>query len=1296
MRIKTALIAAVLLLPAVSLSGYSFIHFDKSRSGLSFDSVKTVAEDSRGFVWIGTYNGLCRYDGSRITAYGPDELGTSSGFISALCPVGDGNVWIGTEGGLVFYRFVSDSFSSIPGFPSNRIFALASCPDGSALAGVRDRGLYRLSSSGGFSKLPVYDGEGKPVENVYRIAVTSGQRVFIASYCDDLYELEDSVAVPLKPGFFKGDDIEGLALDMQGKLWVASKRHGLCAVNINNSSVTFACPLPKDARSVNVGISGRYVWFCTTAGLFRHDPSSGSNLQIKHVQGDRFSLSENYVNAAFTDSSGGLWVATASSGLDYCGDFFDNFKKIRFLDTGESLCNCGITSFAQLPSGRVFVGTEQMGLLVFDPESLTLRRYRGSASLPVDVRALCADGKDLWVGSNKGLVRISSSGALKSYESLGDGGSRLDNRVVSIFRSQEGDLYVGTNLGVCRYDRETDSFNYLPLSRGVAVEGMAQDSGGTMWFATYSGGLFSHNQRNGEVVHFCRTGGSCIPAMMSSVCVDNSGKVWALSFSSGIYEKSGDDFTRHSRLSLRSLPSDISYIALADNSSRLWISTDGGLVEFQPSAAMVRVFTEFDGLLCNKLNKSALRLSDSRMLFGCEDGFIIFDPERIAATTGTSLVSLTDLKINGSPVRGDLNIDCASTLTLAPGEKNISLNFAVPSSVTRGADCIFCRLEGYEDSWRDVSGSRSVEYYNLPKGRYTLRVSTISGTGQRRSAHKPVQVVVKPGFFESVAGILMIILLAVVVVALAMSWFYNRVMNSQRANHESRESNLQSQLYHEKMGFFANVIHEIKTPLTLIRTPLHKLMLDENLSSDQKEDVELIGRSTDYLDNLVKELLEFITVEEHGFVIELSNVDMVERLGFVYSNYLEVARGRNLRLSYIRPAEKEIMCAVDSRAFSKILNNLMSNALKYAESFIEMELRHDAEKLELFVRNDGPSIPADRRESIFSPFVHYEEKDAGQSFGIGLPLARKMAELHGGSLTLSDRSDVVEFVLSIPVKLVQSQAKIDDEAAEEDFTPVSNMPLLLIVEDNASLLGYLKRKLSVEYKVIAVPSAEKALEKMSRYKVDLLLTDLGLQSMSGVELVAKVKSMPSLAHIPVIVLSAVSTVRTKIRCMENGAAMYIEKPFSLDYLMSCIKSVLENRKSIKNAYAPVPDAGEKLRNALPDRDDEFIRRVDRLIADNIADPGLNNKRIEEALFVSHSSLNRRMKELFGTTPNDYIRKKRLDLAAEILGRGGTLVSDVCYAVGFNSPSYFAKCFKERFGVLPAEYIKEKNVVPDEE
>ena len=228
---------------------------------------------------------------------------------------------------------------------------------------------------------------------------------------------------------------------------------------------------------------------------------------------------------------------------------------------------------------------------------------------------------------------------------------------------------------------------------------------------------------------------------------------------------------------------------------------------------------------------------------------------------------------------------------------------------------------------------------------------------------------------------------------------------------------------------------------------------------------------------------------------------------------------------------------------------------------------------------------------------------------------------------------------------------------------------------------------------MGVTSAEAALQKTSKYNVDLILTDIGLKEMNGVEFCSRISSDPRTAHIPVIVLSAISTMKTKVACMENGATMYIEKPFSMDYLISCIKSVMEKRKQMKNAYAG--NSMDKVMDDIPDRDEDFLRKLDTIVAEHISDPDFNNTTIEEALYLSHSSLNRKMKALLGTTPNDYIRRKRLALAAQMLSRGGVRINEVCYAVGFNSPSYFAKCFKNEYGVLPAEWIKEKNVAEKE-
>ena len=437
----------------------------------------------------------------------------------------------------------------------------------------------------------------------------------------------------------------------------------------------------------------------------------------------------------------------------------------------------------------------------------------------------------------------------------------------------------------------------------------------------------------------------------------------------------------------------------------------------------------------------------------------------------------------------------------------------------------------------------------------------------------------------------------------------------------------------------------------------------------------------------MKELLEFVRVEEHGYVPDLRNTDIVERLGFVCYNFSETAKNANIRLKYDSEPES-IVTAVDTKALSKIFNNLIHNAVKYSESWIKIHASIENGSVVVRFCNDGASIPAEHRESIFLPFVRYTDKKSEytQSFGIGLAQARKLAELQGGSLILSDRADCTEFILTLPLRQADETAQ-ETLPAEEENHPEGSRPLLLLVEDNGDLASYLKRKLKEDYEVIAVPSAEKALEKLEKFKVDLLLTDIGLQSMSGVELCRKVSGNPATSHIPIIVISAISSTDTKIKCMENGATIYIEKPFSQDYLEACIHGVLEKRKSMKAAYRESPSAPAV---DLADRDEDFIRKLDELVNANIGDASFTNKEMERALFVSRSSLNRRVRALLGTTPNEYLRKRRLEVAAQMLAEGKARINEISFSVGFNSPSYFAKCFKEAYGMLPAEYMKQKS------
>ena len=811
----------------------------------------------------------------------------------------------------------------------------------------------------------------------------------------------------------------------------------------------------------------------------------------------------------------------------------------------------------------------------------------GFPELPDHVTAVCADHSILWVGTYQGLYGVNlQSGKVTYYEQFGEAGRYIENRVVSLFRSSKGDLYVGTPVGVLSYDRVRDKFVPIPALSGITVESMLEDGQGNLWLASYSQGAFRYAPSREAVERNYSTHEGVPPVheMTSSVTLDSRGGIWVIGFSSGFYryDKAADSFKRICMEGNPSLPTDLYLSALSDTKGRLWMSSDAGLVLYDTATDGVSVFSEKDGLLPCEFIKGALRLSSGNLLFGQADGFVSLNPADF-----------------DSPLPASAKVPKASPLS--------------------------------------------------------ARMTVLVGIG--------------------------IILFALCLALL----FYRRAMTAARRQEEDRNKAKDAQLYNDRLSFFANVIHEIKTPLTLIRTPLQHLLSDGNASGDQLADLKVINNSTEYLDQLVKELLEFVRMEEHGYVLDLRNVDIVERLSFICYNFSETAKNANIRLSFKADPE-HIVTAVDTKALSKIFNNLVHNGIKYSDTYLTIRAGIQDDSVRVTFVNDGPGIPADRRESVFLPFVRYsaQKREYQQSFGIGLAQARTLTELHGGTLTLSDRTDATEFVLTLPLK---TAVETPQDESPELASASSNLPLLLLVEDNADLSSYLRRKLRQNYKVIAVPSAEKALEILHQESVDVLLTDIGLQNMSGVELCRKVSRDKDISHIPIIVISAISSTETKIKCMENGATLYIEKPFSQDYLEACIKGVLEKRKVQKEAWRGVPSVPHV---ELQNRDEDFIKRLDQLIADNIGDPAFSNRQIEEALFISRSSLNRRVKELLGTTPNDYVQKKRLASAAEMLRAGRMRVSEVAYSVGFNSPSYFAKCFKKEFGVLPAEYISKNN------
>lgn len=499
----------------------------------------------------------------------------------------------------------------------------------------------------------------------------------------------------------------------------------------------------------------------------------------------------------------------------------------------------------------------------------------------------------------------------------------------------------------------------------------------------------------------------------------------------------------------------------------------------------------------------------------------------------------------------------------------------------------------------------------------------------------------------------------------------------------------EKKLLDEKMSFFSDVIHEIKTPLTLMMTPLRTILNSGTVTDESMlNNLQVISESADYMGSLVKELLDYVSVEEHGYVLEIRNVDVVGALKKVCLNFSDIASQRDMTLD-VESAVDRLVIGADSKALTKIFNNLVHNAVKYANSWIRIAVWTKGDQVIIRFCNDGMQIPPERREDIFKPFVKFNtgSQYAAQSFGIGLPMAKKLVELHGGSLILTDVPDYVEFVLSIPLNVKETVQDETENVCDID----TGLPTILLVEDSAELSQYLRKELHSVTNVISVTSAERGLKILENRSVDLILTDISLPGMSGVEFCRVLNKDRVLGRIPRIILSAISSVQTKIDCLEAGAVMYIEKPFAMDYLKACINRVLKSEKASADEIIDSAAALHTLRHLnVMDKDSDFVEKLDEVILKNISDDTFGSKQMEDALFMSRSTLARKIKELYGTTPNEYLKNKRLAVAAQMLRQKNVRINEVSDAVGFRSPSYFAKCFKAVYGMLPAEYVNEMN------
>lgn len=1282
------------------------------RNGLSQNTVYQILQDKNGFMWFGTKDGLNRYDGMTFRVYKKENSGLGKNFITALYEDREGNIWIGTDGGVFIYNPVQDSFksfnqASVEGIRIRDFVTMISSDEkGNIWMSVENQGLFCYKYDEQKLLNHLHDSG---LANVTRFWL-NGNTCWLALYADNLYYTKDKFKTPLQPfrdangnEIFKGDIINWQVDGPHNCIYVASV-NGLTEINLTSGKTRRL--LDTYVRALQFK-SDDELWVGTESGLYIYNLT---NDKVTHLtvpnQEDSYALSDNAIYSLCRDKENGIWIGSYFGGVNYYPHQWTYFEKFYPRDDLKQLGR-RVREICESNDGTLWIGTEDKGLFNYDPESGKIEPFE-HPSIYKNVHGLCLDGDDLWVGTfSGGLNRVNLHTKQVKHYTKGDTENSMSaSDAFTVCRTTTGDVWIGTTSGLLKYNRATDDFTRIPQLKNMFTYNILEDFNGNLWFATFSNGVFCYNVSTQQWRNYLsneKDSTSISYNKVISIYEDSKKRLWFMTLGEGFcrYNPETDNFTRYDMS--KGFPSNTIYKMVEDKQGNLWITTNYGLVCFNPDTDSKHVYTTANGLLSNQFNfQSGHRDKKGRIYLGSINGFIVFDPETFVENTFLPPVVITDfylfnkrLSVDSPASPLEKSITYSNEIELDANQNSFSLQVAALSYQAPEMNRLEYKLEGFDREWYTVGRNSMINYSNLPYGSYTLRIKGSNSDGKWNEKERVLDIRIRPPFYLSTWAYIIYVVLALCSLAAIIHFFRRRTQLKHQQTMEKFEREKERELYTAKIDFFTNVAHEIRTPLTLIKSPLENVLTSKSVSDDIRDDLEIMDMNTNRLLDLVNQLLDFRKTETQGFKLDFIEYNVSDILQNTYKRFKPLARQKGLELDINYP--ENLNARVDKEGLTKIISNMLTNAIKYSETYIHIKLYAEGDKLMLSVCNDGHIIPVEMREEIFKPFIQYKAGilSSVSGTGIGLALARSLAELHEGTLCMDDSMEHNCFILSLPLKHAQTakieppEQVINEESSEERAAEVVAKQCrytLLVVEDSLEMQSFVVKQLSSEYQVLTAMNGVEALKILEDHTVHLIISDIMMPEMDGLELCEHLKSELDYSHIPIILLTAKTTLQAKIEGMRLGADVYIEKPFSVEYLRVCVSNLLSNREKLRVSFAHSPFVQTNTM-ALTKADEAFLKTLKEIVVENMQNPDFCLDDMASLLNMSRSSLNRKIKGILDMTPNDYIRLERLKKAAELLNEGECKINEVCYMTGFNTPSYFTKCFQKQFGILPKDFVK---------
>lgn len=1288
------------LLPLAKLfPQYKFKTIDMS-NGLAENTVRSIAQDKQGFIWTATQNGLCRYDGMQFQIFrnNPNDTTTiKENNINSICAESKG-LWVGTIEGMEYHAYNSNRFSRCSIIQKN----------GNIIP--FNRNIKTILSVGG--KVIVLDRKGQifkqEKETSFRHIDTHG--LYIYSIC--IYK-NKQLLLHSNKGIYS---MNCITEDIKEELREFSVKAGetiYYSKNLNTIYIGYEMGYPSSTyevdgnrikRSDAYAPSSLYSAIDYDGGIIFGTNGNGIIYQSKDGHIDSYTYSNSTICAdaimtLFVDNENNLWIGSYRYGISLHSGHVNMFDALT--TTKGQITGRIVTAIAS-DKENIYIGLDGGGINIINKHNgrTEVLNTSNSAILGDNVLCIIDDGEYLWASIyNKGLSRYSKKD--KTFKNYPIGSPC---QIWDITDDSEGNIWL-TGRSIYIFNKKKEKYRKLDIIGNKWSSDIIFHEG-SIWISTTEDGLYRLDRKTKKVKsHYTEDSPKYkIPSNhIGYIYIDSRGHMWMSPYNLGLYRfdiKTGksEHFSKSSGFTASNAT------AIAETSAGdLWIGSDNGIYHYNRKSSSFIRFGKEDNLPSTMINHDAGWHYGDTIWFGTTNGLVYFDSRKIHYRTKPYQLVITDVTIlnNGKSVHTD-NRNGKNSIKLAYNNNFITIKFSVPEYTSPGKLNFACKMDGFDNTWRNIGEDRHVTYTNMPHGKYTFRVRILCPDGQWKESSSVMYITITPPWWLSPWAIALWFVLFASALYAAYKFYRYQALIKIRARREEMEMDMLKRDHEMKLRFYTNISHEFRTPLTLIITPLEVLLKEEKDNAISQK-LSQIYRNAKNLLTLVNQLLDFRKLEMHGEKLNLSYGDISEFLDNTVQAFIPNAQNKSKTLS-ADIHTPHLYTSFDRDKLCKILNNLLSNALKFTKEgdaitvSLEQSAFNDENCVLIKVSDTGIGIPAEKIKNIFDRFYQIDDNASGNTgSGIGLHIVKEYINLHKGHIDVeSTYGKGTTFSIYLPIIKADNRHTSSDEISSEETgdakpdmseSEEQSIKKILVVEDNEEFRTFMTEQLSRQFKVIQASNGEEGEYAAIQNLPDIIITDIMMPKVDGVELCKRIKNNIQTSHIPVIILTARTSDEVMLSGYEAGADAYLSKPFNFDILLAKIRNLIKRQEERRAKFSHTIEIKADDLATTP-IDEKLLNDTIKAIEANISNTEYSIDDLCTEVGLGRTNLYKKIQTITGMTPASFIRSIRLKKAAVMLKSTDMNISEIADRVGFGNIKYFNKHFKDEFGMTPTQFKKE--------